>query len=302
MSQPHETGRLFGVGLGPGDPELMTLKAHRVITACPVVAHFAARERKGNAWSIIERVVQDGQRVLRLEYPITVEASAPGEYERLIAGFYDESAERVAAELDAGHDVAVVCEGDPFFYGSYMYLHQRLADRFPTEVIPGVTSFSAASAAAGRPLVSMNETLTVLPGVLPPEQLKEALAGVDAAVVMKVGRHLDDVRAGRPPMPGLDADAIYVERASCAEQRVLPLGDTDGVCAPYFSLCAHARPWPRPAPVELHRSRDRPADGGRPRAGAGRLVHAGRHPAAGRGHRPGRLPHVPRPDRGAHHR
>lgn len=229
------TGHLYGVGVGPGDPELMTVKAHRVLTASAVVAHFAARLRPGNAWTIIASFVTAEQTVLRLEYPVTTEAVAPADYESAIASFYDHSASRIAEHLDAGHDVSVVCEGDPFFYGSYMYIHQRLADRYATTVIPGVTSFSAASAAAGVPLVSMNESLTVLPGVLPPEQLKVALAKVDAAVVMKVGRHLADVRAAAEAV-GLADQAIYVERASCTSERVVPLAETGEVEAPYFSL------------------------------------------------------------------
>ena len=232
---PAATGHLYGVGIGPGDPELMTIKARRVLQSCPVVAHFAARNRHGNAWSIIEGVVTDAQVVLRLEYPVTTEAVEPGDYERQIAAFYDHSATHIATHLDEGRDVAVVCEGDPFFYGSYMYIHQRLADRYPTTVIPGVTSFSAATAAAGVPLVSMNETLTILPGVMPPQQLKEALANVDAAVVMKVGRHLGDVLDAARSV-GLAEQGIYVERASCPTELVLPLVDTTEIDAPYFSL------------------------------------------------------------------
>ncbi|MCU1365950.1 MAG: cobI [Ilumatobacteraceae bacterium] len=228
-------GHLYGVGIGPGDPELMTIKAHRAVKTCPVIAHFAARRRHGNAWSIIEDLVTADQTVLRLEYPVTTEAIEPADYERQIADFYDRSADDIAAQLDRGRDVAVVCEGDPFFYGSYMYIHQRLAGRYRTTVIPGVTSVSAASAAAGVPLVSMNETLTVLPGVMPPAQLKEALSGADAAVIMKVGRHLADVRDAANAV-GLAGQGVYVERASCATERVVPLGDTAGIDAPYFSL------------------------------------------------------------------
>jgi len=228
-------GHLYGVGVGPGDPELMTLKAKRVIDASPVVAHFAARSRPGNAWGVIESSLTSAHEVLRLEYPITTEAVEPGDYEHRIAEFYDRSAATIAAHLDRGTDVAVVCEGDPFFYGSYMYIHQRLAHRYPTSVIPGVTSVSAATAAAGVPLVSMNETLTVLPGVVPPEQLKELLSNVDAAVVMKVGRHLDDVRDAAAAV-GLADRAIYVERASCPAEQIIALSDTGDVVAPYFSL------------------------------------------------------------------
>ncbi len=229
------TGRLFGVGVGPGDPELVTIKAHRVITRCPVVAHFAARGRRGNAWSIVEASLGAHQEILRLEYPLTTETCEPGVYEQAIVEFYDQSAHLVAEVLAGGRDVAVVCEGDPFFYGSYMYLHQRLAHRYAAEVIPGVTSFSAAAAAAGTPLVSTTETLTVLPGILSASELKEALTSADAAVVMKVGRHLDDVRRAAQAA-GRDAEAIYVERASCDEERVIPLDRTEGVGAPYFSL------------------------------------------------------------------
>lgn len=231
----HPPGHLYGVGVGPGDPDLMTVKARRVVAACPVIAHFAARDRPGNAWTIVDELIDPGQRVLRLEYPVTTEAIDRADYERIIAGFYDQAAARIAAELDTGIDVAVVCEGDPFFYGSYMYVHERLAVRYGATVVPGVTSFSAAAAAAGVPLASMNETLTIVPGVLPTDELKSALAGTDAAVVMKVGRRLEQVRETARSL-GIDHRAIYVERASCPGQQVLPLDETDDVRAPYFSL------------------------------------------------------------------
>jgi precorrin-2/cobalt-factor-2 C20-methyltransferase len=232
---PPDRGHLFGVGVGPGDPELMTIKARRVIESCAAVAHFAASGRPGNAWKIIEPLIADHQTVLRLEYPVTTQRIDRAEYEERLGDFYAAAASTVAAELDQGHDVAVVCEGDPFFYGSYMYLHERLSGRYAATVIPGITSVSAAAAVAGLPLVSMNESLTVLPGVLPPEELKEALAGVEAAVVMKVGRHLDDVREALEAV-GMAEHAIYVERASCPQERVVPLPETEGVDAPYFSL------------------------------------------------------------------
>jgi len=228
-------GQLFGVGVGPGDPELMTVKARRVLASCPVIAYFAARRSRGNGFTVIEPFVEEHHELLRLTYPVTTEAVDRDTYERSISAFYDRSAASIAAHLEAGRDVAVVCEGDPFFYGSYIYIHQRLSDRFPTEVIPGVTSVSAAAAAAGRPLVSMNETLTILPGVLPPDELKQAMAGVDAAVVMKVGRRLPAIRDAAEAC-GIAEGAVYVERASCEQERVLPLADTEDVDAPYFSL------------------------------------------------------------------
>ena len=239
MSEPRATatnaGRLYGVGVGPGDPELITIRAQRIVRSCSVVVHFAARGRRGNAWSIVEALVDHDQRVLRMDYPVTTEAVTKAEYERVIDGFYDIASETIARELSDGHDVAVLCEGDPFFYGSYMYVHHRLATRFETIVVPGVTSFSAAAAAAGVPLVSLNEVLTVLPGVMPVDDLKAALVDVDAAVIIKVGRHLGDIRSA-VESAGLGDDAIYVERASWPDQRVLPLGEAADVRAPYFSL------------------------------------------------------------------
>ncbi len=239
MNEPRRiaptAGRLYGVGVGPGDPELITIKAQRIVRSCPVVVHFAARGRRGNAWSIVEALVAPDQRVLRMDYPVTTEAVTKAEYERVIDDFYDVASETIAEQLTHGHDVAVLCEGDPLFYGSYMYVHHRLATRFDSTVVPGVTSFSAASAAAGVPLVSLNEVLTVLPGVMPVDDLKAALVDVDAAVIIKVGRHLGDIRSA-VDAAGLGEDAIYVERASWPDQRVLLLSEAADVRAPYFSL------------------------------------------------------------------
>jgi len=211
-------GRLYGVGVGPGDPELITIKAQRIVRSCPVVVHFAARGRRGNAWSIVEALVAPDQRVLRMDYPVTTEAVTKAEYERVIDDFYDVASETIAEQLTHGHDVAVLC-----------------ATRFDSTVVPGVTSFSAASAAAGVPLVSLNEVLTVLPGVMPVDDLKAALVDVDAAVIIKVGRHLGDIRSA-VDAAGLGEDAIYVERASWPDQRVLLLSEAADVRAPYFSL------------------------------------------------------------------
>lgn len=228
-------GRLFGVGVGPGDPELTTVKAQRIIATSGVIAYFAARARRGNSFGVIESLLTDNHEVIRFTYPITTDPIAHTAYEEIIANFYDECATTLAVHLTAGLDVAVICEGDPFFYGSYMYIHQRLARRFPTEVIPGVTSFSAAAAAAGCPLVALNETLSVISGVLAPEELRRALVGADAAVIVKVGRNLEAVRDAVKESGRADG-AIYVERASHANERIMALLDTNDVDAPYFSL------------------------------------------------------------------
>ncbi|MBO0368960.1 precorrin-2 C(20)-methyltransferase [Pseudomonas shirazensis] len=229
-------GRLLGLGVGPGDPELITVKALRLLREAPVVAYFVAKGKRGNAFGIIEAHLQAQQTLLPLVYPVTTEAlPAPLSYEQVISDFYDEAAEQVAAHLDAGRDVAVICEGDPFFYGSYMYLHDRLAQRFEAEVIPGVCSMLGGASVLGAPLVYRNQTLTVLSGVLPAEELKRRLADADAAVIMKLGRNFPKVRQVLAEL-GLDQRALYVERATMANQKIVALDAVDPQSSPYFSL------------------------------------------------------------------
>jgi precorrin-2 C20-methyltransferase/precorrin-3B C17-methyltransferase len=232
MSGP---GCLYGVGVGPGDPELVTVKAQRVIGAADVIAYPAARGRDSIARAVAAPYTRTDQQELVMTYPVTTEpAEHPGGYEAALREFYDASAARIAAHLESGRDVAVLCEGDPFFYGSYMYLHERLAPRFHAEVIPGVTSFSAAAAAAGAPIAKRDDILTVLPGTLPPDVLASRLQTTDAAVVMKLGRTFAGVRRAFDSA-GLTGRGIYVERASCATERIDALADVDGK-VPYMSL------------------------------------------------------------------
>ena len=188
-------GSLFGIGVGPGDPELLTVKASRLIAAVDVVAFPAARHGRSIARGIAEPYLREEQVKLSMTYPVTTEASDhPGGYEGALSEFYDRWAATLAGHLDAGRDVAILCEGDPLFYGSYIYLHERLAPRYRTEVVPGVTSFSAAAASAGIPLARRDEVLSILPGTLPVEALASRLSTSDAAVVIKLGRNFPKVR------------------------------------------------------------------------------------------------------------
>jgi precorrin-2/cobalt-factor-2 C20-methyltransferase len=229
-------GRLYGIGVGPGDPELLTLKAVRLLKAAPVVAYFVAKGKKGNAFGIVEAHLDDAQTHLPLVYPVTTEALEPPlSYEAIIADFYDTASTIVAGHLDAGRDVAVICEGDPFFYGSYMYLHDRLAAHYEAEVVPGVCSMLGGAAVLGVPLVYRNQSLAVLSGVLPEDELRRRLADADAAVVMKLGRNFDKVRRVLGEL-GLAERALYVERATMANQRIVPLDEVDPMASPYFSL------------------------------------------------------------------
>jgi precorrin-2 C20-methyltransferase/precorrin-3B C17-methyltransferase len=230
------TGRLFGVGLGPGDPELVTVKAARLIGAADVVAFHAAQHGRSVARALAAPYLRAGQVEELLVYPVTTETTDhPGGYQGAIDEFYETAAARLAAHLDAGRDVVVLAEGDPFFYGSYMHMHKRLAHRYPTEVVPGVTSVAGAAAVLGRPLVERDEVLTLLPGTLPPEELAEWLATTDSAAVLKLGRTFGNVREAFEAAGVLDR-AWYVERATTNRQRVAPLAEVDPETVPYFSL------------------------------------------------------------------
>lgn len=189
------TGTLFGVGLGPGDPELVTVKAARVIGEADVVAYHSARHGHSIARRIAEPYLRAGQIEEHLVYPVTTETTShPGGYDGAIEDFYTEAAERIASHLAAGRNVALLAEGDPLFYSSYMHMHTRLTERFHAVIVPGVTSVSAASAAISTPLVQGEQVLTILPGTLPAGELQRRLADTDAAVVMKLGRSYPAVR------------------------------------------------------------------------------------------------------------
>ena len=222
------TGTLYGLGVGPGDPELLTLKAHRILKACPVVAYPAPDTGESFARSIVAGFLSPYQ----VEIPIVV----PMRTERFPAAeVYDKAADEIAAHLDAGRDVAVLCEGDPFFYGSFMYVFERLGGRYPTEIVPGVSSIMASAAAAKRPLAARNDVLTVLPGPLDDDELLARIMVSDAVAIMKVGRHLPRIRTliGRL---GLTGSAAYCERVSLGEEKVVALESLAAETAPYFSM------------------------------------------------------------------
>ncbi|WP_416071613.1 precorrin-2 C(20)-methyltransferase [Streptomyces sp. ID01-9D] len=244
------TGTLYGVGLGPGDPNLMTLRAVQAIGDADVVAYHSARHGRSIARSIAAAHLRPDHIEEALVYPVTTETTDhPGGYRGALEEFYEKAAARLAAHLDAGLTVAVLAEGDPMFYGSYMHMHKRLADRYPTEVIPGVTSVSAAAARLGTPLVEGEEILTILPGTLPEEELTARLAATDTAVVMKLGRTFPAVR-GAFEASGRLAEARYVERATMAGERTGELADIDPASVPYFSVAVLPSrvDAPRPSP------------------------------------------------------
>ncbi|MGO8915012.1 MAG: precorrin-2 C(20)-methyltransferase [Stellaceae bacterium] len=223
------SGKVFGLGVGPGDPELITLKALRLLRAAPVVAYPAPEGGASFARRIVARWLSPAQREIVIAVPMESGARFPAQ------AVYDRAAAEIAAALAGGHDVAVLCQGDPFFYGSFMYLFGRLAERHPVEVVPGVSSLTACAAAAAAPLAARDDTLLVLPASLSEQQLLCRLAEADAAAIIKLGRHFAKVRAVLERL-GLADAARYVERASLASERVLPLAAVDAAEVPYFSM------------------------------------------------------------------
>lgn len=221
------TGTLFGVGVGPGDPELVTLKAHRLITGAAVVAYPAPDSGESFARRIVAEFLSEDAIEIPMVVPMRV-ARFPAQT------VYDAGAAEIAEHLEAGRNVFVLCEGDPFFYGSFMYLFARLEGRFPVEIVPGVSSLGAVTAAAQRPLCAREEVLTVLPATLDAEVLRDRLAGANAAAIMKLGRHFAKAR-GVVAELGLTERAMFVRHASLPEQEVTPLADAPDV-APYFSM------------------------------------------------------------------
>jgi precorrin-2/cobalt-factor-2 C20-methyltransferase len=229
-------GKLIGVGVGPGDPELVTLKAVRALREAGVVAFFRKRGERGHARSIAAAHLRSGVTELPLIYPITSEIpKCSAAYRDALCAFYDAAAGKVAQELEGGRNVAVLCEGDPLFYGSYMHVHARLAPRFAAEIVAGVTGMSGCWSAAATPMAQGDDVFTVLPATLPEAELARRLSDADAAVVMKIGRHLPKVRRALQCSGRLER-ALYVERGTMADAKLLPLAAKTDDDAPYFAI------------------------------------------------------------------
>ncbi len=222
------SGTLYGVGVGPGDPELLTLKAARIVQTVAVIAYLAPPDSRPQARDIAAQWLTGQQR----ELPIPVSCRTD---RRSAQRVYDAAAAALGEELHSGHDVAVLCEGDPLCYGSFTYLLQRL-ERFPCLVIPGVSSVNAVAAVAGRPLTAGAERLAVIPATAGEDAMRQALADYDSIVIMKPGRRRPQIVALLEQTGRLD-DAVYVEQATRPEQRIVDrVGELDSVPGPYFSL------------------------------------------------------------------
>lgn len=222
------TGRLIGVGVGPGDPDLITMKAVKALRNAPAVAYISANGRPSMARYIAAQYLGGSSKEIKMTLPMHPSPE-------IADAAYGEGASRISAELEQGKDVAVLCEGDPLFYGSFGHLLDRLGGQYPVEIIPGVSSVMAAAAAAERPLAYAAEAFSVLPATMSEEALSTRLKASDAAAIIKLGRHLGKVRSLLEKQ-GLMERAIYIERVTGPEQKVMPLAELDHADTPYFSL------------------------------------------------------------------
>ena len=227
-SRPTESGTAIGIGVGPGDAELMTLKGARILSGATVVAYPAPEEGESLARAIAAPHLRADATEIAIRIPLSDDRFP-------IEAVYDRAAEEIGSHLARGEDVAVLCEGDPFFYGSFMYVFARLANRWPVKVVPGVSSLTACAAVSGTALAALTDVLTVLPGPLPNDILRVRLTETDAAAIIKVGRHLPRLRALLDEL-GLTNHAQYVERATMENQKVCALAATGDTAAPYFSM------------------------------------------------------------------
>ena len=226
------TGRLYGIGVGPGDPELLTLKALRLLRAASVIAYPAPETGASFARGIVAQWLDAGKREIAIRFPMR-----PGPPPEAI---YDEAAVRLAAVLDEDDDIAFLCQGDPLFYGSFAGIYLRLAPRYKVTIVPGVSSLTACAAAAGLPLAQRGATLSVIPATLAEDELARRLAASETATVIKIGRHFAKLRRVLDELGLLD-NAVYVERATLPNQRIAPLTDIDPATVPYFAMALVCR-------------------------------------------------------------
>jgi len=228
-------GRIICCGLGPGDPDLISVRADREIRIATHVAYFRKKGRPGQARRIVEGMLAKGVQEYPMEYPVTTELAVDGEdYQRLLAEFYDAWADRLA-RIAREADVVVLCEGDPFFYGSFMHLHSRLQGRTEVEVIAGIPGMAGCWNAVGQPIALGDDVMTVLMGTLSEVELERRAQNSDALVIMKTGRNLAKVRRALAAAGRLE-EAWLIERGTMPGERVARLKNVDTADCPYFAI------------------------------------------------------------------
>ncbi len=227
MTTQKVSGTLYGIGLGPGNSELITVKAWRLLSTVEVIAYPKPPGGDSFARKTAAPFIPEDTEEIALTIPMARDRG-PAQTA------YDEAAKTIAAQLQNGKHVAFICNGDPFLYSTFMYLHERLKERFEIEIIPGVTSLTAAAAATRRPLAARNEIFKVLPAPLDDEILKREITSADSIIINKVGRHFGRIRALITDM-GLVPNTQVVENASTEFEVARPLSQIAEDDMPYFS-------------------------------------------------------------------
>ena len=224
--------RILCAGLGPGDPDLISVRADRAVRGAAQVAYFRKAGRRGPARAIVEGMLAPGAAEYPMEYPVTTELpfDSPA-YIAALAGFYDGWAARLLA---LPGEVVVLCEGDPFFYGSFMHLYTRLVGQTEVEVIPGIPGMVGCWNGIG-PMTWGDDVLCVLMGTMAEDALVERMRGAEALAIMKTGRNLPRVRAALARAGRLE-EAVLVERGTMPGQRIARLADVEASDCPYFAI------------------------------------------------------------------
>lgn len=225
-------GRFIGVGVGPGDPELLTVKAWRLIQSADVISYLVNDKGDSQAKTIAKDAIEAATTVqhnIPIYMPMSTERGKANQA-------YDQGAVAIVEKLEQGLDVVFLCEGDPLFFGSFSYLLERLQDRFSCEVVPGITSVNAAAATLVKPLTMLKETFAVISGRHSDEQILTALKQHDTLVIMKAGqarpRILSLLQAS-----GRERDAQYLEYIGRDNQRIVNnVRELAVEAGPYFSL------------------------------------------------------------------
>lgn len=239
-------GRIYGVGLGPGDPDLMSVRADRLLRGSKHIAFFRKLGRKGRARTCVEGLLRDDAVEFAMEYPVTTEIPlSDPRYNEVLSEFYETCTQHLCSLSSNGEDVVVLCEGDPFFYGSFMHLYTRLKATCDVRVVPAITGMSAAWTASGAPITWGDDILSTVMGTLDEATLTDAMGRADALVVMKIGRNLPKVRRALTASGKADR-AVLVEYASMEAQTVRALSEFDGETLPYFSIILVHGQWRRP--------------------------------------------------------
>ncbi|WP_171125384.1 MULTISPECIES: precorrin-2 C(20)-methyltransferase [unclassified Ruegeria] len=229
-------GKIYGVGLGPGDPDLMSVRADRLLRNARHVAFFRKPGRSGQARKIVNGMIPENAVEFPMEYPVTTEIPlSDPRYNEMLSAFYEGCAAHLKSLTEQGEDVVVLCEGDPFFYGSFMHLYNRLRTKADVEVVPAITGMSGAWTATGDPITWGDDVLTVLVGTLPEDDLAQRMAYTDALVVMKIGRNIDKVKRALRTA-GMYDRAWIVEFAQMPNQKVMKLSEAEDKVTPYFSI------------------------------------------------------------------